>query len=122
MAPAWRWRFAGKVRRMIVRRLSLAALLAGTFVAAHAAEPPPGISDQPCPDSAAAAKAQDWAGLCRYRAANAELLAASTPTRVVFIGDSITEGWVPADPSLFQRGVVGRGIGGQTTPQMLVRF
>ena len=98
--------------------LALAALLAGMSVATHAAEPPSGISDQPCPAPAA----QDWAGLCKYRAANAAVLASSTPTRVVFIGDSITEGWVSADPSLFARGVVGRGIGGQTTPQMLVRF
>jgi lysophospholipase L1-like esterase len=89
------------------------------FVPVHAAEPSPGISEQPCPVSVAT---QDWPGLCKYRAANAQVLASSTPTRAVLIGDSITEGWVSADPSLFERGVVGRGIGGQTTPQMLVRF
>ncbi|HKS57620.1 MAG TPA: SGNH/GDSL hydrolase family protein [Steroidobacteraceae bacterium] len=99
--------------------LAFTAALASLFVAARAAEPLTGISDQPCP---APSPAQDWPGLCKYRAANAEVLASSTPTRIVFIGDSITEGWVGADPALFERGVVNRGIGGQTTPQMLVRF
>jgi lysophospholipase L1-like esterase len=65
---------------------------------------------------------QDWAGLCRYRAANESLLAGGEAARVVFMGDSITENWVLADPQFFERGVVNRGIGGQTTPQMLVRF
>jgi lysophospholipase L1-like esterase len=66
--------------------------------------------------------AQDWAGLCRYRAANEALRASGEQPRVVFIGDSITENWMLADPKFFERGVVNRGIGGQTTPQMLVRF
>lgn len=66
--------------------------------------------------------AQDWAGLCRYRAANEALRASGERPRVVFIGDSITENWTLADPKLFEGGVVNRGIGGQTTPQMLVRF
>jgi lysophospholipase L1-like esterase len=66
--------------------------------------------------------ALDWPGLCRYRADNQALLGAATATRVVFMGDSITENWVMADPGFFQNGIVGRGIGGQTTPQMLVRF
>ena len=102
------------------RRL-LVAFLASMCAAAHAAEsaePTPGISENPCGQRAT----QDWAGLCKYRAANAEVLASSKRTRAVFMGDSITEGWVLADPSLFERGVVGRGISGQTTPQMLVRF
>jgi lysophospholipase L1-like esterase len=61
----------------------------------------------------------DWPNLCRYRAANAAL---SQPTRAVFMGDSITELWVKADPELFSNGVIGRGISGQTSPQMLLRF
>lgn len=65
--------------------------------------------------------ARDWPNLCRYQAANAALAAGPAP-RVVFMGDSITEGWVDGDPGLFTNGVVGRGIGGQTAPQMLVRF
>jgi lysophospholipase L1-like esterase len=66
--------------------------------------------------------AQDWPGLCRYRAANAALQASGESPRVVFLGDSITENWVLADPGFFEGGVLNRGIGGQTTPQMLVRF
>jgi lysophospholipase L1-like esterase len=66
--------------------------------------------------------AQDWAGLCRYRSANDSLRTRKEPARVVFMGDSITENWVLADPGFFEGGVVNRGIGGQTTPQMLVRF
>jgi lysophospholipase L1-like esterase len=65
--------------------------------------------------------ARDWPNLCRYQEANAALQGGPRP-RAVFMGDSITEGWVDGDPALFADGVVGRGIGGQTSPQMLVRF
>ena len=66
----------------------------------------------------------DWANLARYREANAKLPA---PTRgehrVVFMGNSITDSWAPLFDSLFPgKPYVGRGISGQTTPQMLVRF
>jgi lysophospholipase L1-like esterase len=66
--------------------------------------------------------ASDWPGLCRYRAANESLLASGVSSRIVFIGDSITENWALADPQFFAGGIVNRGISGQTTPQMLVRF
>jgi lysophospholipase L1-like esterase len=66
--------------------------------------------------------AQDWAGLCRYRESNKKVLAAATPPRVVFMGDSITENWNLADAAFFGNGVVNRGISGQTSSQMLVRF
>lgn len=62
----------------------------------------------------------DWAGLCRYRAANAALRPGSA--RVVFIGDSITENWLLADAEYFSAGLVNRGIGAQTSAQMLLRF
>jgi lysophospholipase L1-like esterase len=65
--------------------------------------------------------ARDWPNLCRYKEANAALRDAQRLT-AVFMGDSITEGWVTGDPTLFVDGVVGRGIGAQTSPQMLVRF
>jgi len=64
----------------------------------------------------------DVAALCHYRPADAELRAAGTPVRMVFIGDSITEFWPHANPKLFTGGFVNRGIGGQLTWQMLVRF
>ena len=64
----------------------------------------------------------DWAGLCRYHSANASALAGSVHPRVVFMGDSITENWALDDPEFFDHGIVGRGISGQTTAQLLVRF
>jgi lysophospholipase L1-like esterase len=65
--------------------------------------------------------ARDFPDLCHYKSDNAALLKGVHPT-AVFMGDSITEGWGVGDPSLFTRGVVDRGISGQTSPQMLVRF
>ena len=66
----------------------------------------------------------DWANLGRYRDANA-----STPppaageNRVVFMGDSITDGWGKGKAPFFSgKPYINRGISGQTTPQMLVRF
>jgi lysophospholipase L1-like esterase len=66
----------------------------------------------------------DWAGLRRYAAANAALPApAPGERRVVFMGNSITEGWAPLFATMFPgKPFIGRGISGQTTPQMLVRF
>lgn len=70
-----------------------------------------------------AREAEDWPGLCAYRAHNAALIASSRLPDVVFLGDSITENWARADPTLFDGvTVVGRGIGGQTSGQMLARF
>jgi lysophospholipase L1-like esterase len=65
--------------------------------------------------------ANDWASLCRYRDENRGLPRSGRP-RVVFMGDSITELWKAYDPSFFARGALDRGISGQTTPQMVVRF
>jgi lysophospholipase L1-like esterase len=64
----------------------------------------------------------DVAALCRYRPADAVLRATGKPVRMVFMGDSITELWAQANPRLFAGGFVNRGIGGQLTWQMLVRF
>lgn len=66
----------------------------------------------------------DYANFARYRDANRQLGApAAGERRVVFMGNSITEGWVRFFPAMFAgKPYVGRGIGGQTTPQMLVRF
>lgn len=68
--------------------------------------------------------AQDWPNLNKYAEANANLNTTNAPeNRVVFMGNSITEGWVNKDPSFFtENNYIGRGIGGQTTPQMLLRF
>jgi lysophospholipase L1-like esterase len=66
----------------------------------------------------------DWANLNRYRQANAQLGApAPGEQRVVFMGNSITDAWAKYFPTMFPgKPYVGRGISGQTTPQMLVRF
>jgi lysophospholipase L1-like esterase len=61
----------------------------------------------------------DWPWLVRYQPANA---AVTGPVTVVFMGDSITQGWFDMMPGFFTPGRQGRGIGGQTTPQMLLRF
>jgi lysophospholipase L1-like esterase len=63
----------------------------------------------------------DWARLAFYREANAQL-GPSSRIRVVFIGDSITEGWAAQPAFKNNPDFIGRGIGGQTLPQMLVRF
>ena len=73
-------------------------------------------------DAKKARDAQDWAGLCRYRVDNEAVIASGQRPDAVFLGDSITENWVNGDPTLFNAKRLGRGIGGQTTAQMLVRF
>jgi lysophospholipase L1-like esterase len=68
---------------------------------------------------------QDWPNLARYREANASLAApAKDQQRVVFMGDSITDMWaLPRFGGFFPgQPYIDRGISGQTTPQMLVRF
>lgn len=72
--------------------------------------------------AAAERQAKDWPWLCRYVVANAEVLRSGPRPKVIFIGDSITENWKLGDPTLFSDMVLDRGIGGQTTPQVLLRF
>ena len=72
----------------------------------------------------AAATAQDWAQLATFKEANIELKQEPNQgDRVVFMGNSITIGWLDHFPEFFKNpSYVNRGIAGQTTPQMLVRF
>jgi lysophospholipase L1-like esterase len=80
-------------------------------------------SPAPAPDPAVEARLHtDWAWMKRYQAANAQAAADPARPKVVLLGDSITQGWFDLDPAFFTPGRIGRGIGGQTTPQMLVRF
>jgi lysophospholipase L1-like esterase len=65
---------------------------------------------------------RDFGMIGYYSDDNAALLASHQPVDVVFMGDSITEGWFDKRPGFFTRGRVDRGIGGQTTPQMLLRM
>lgn len=68
--------------------------------------------------------AQDWAQLSRYRAENEKLRAPGpAEKRIVFMGNSITEFWSEHYPEFFAgKSFINRGISGQTTSQMLVRF
>jgi lysophospholipase L1-like esterase len=65
----------------------------------------------------------DWANLKKYQKSNEKLIKTPDPNRVVFMGNSITEEWGRLDKDFFLNNpFVNRGIGGQTTPQMLIRF
>jgi len=112
------------------------AILMGVAVGQQAAQPPASTS-QPITatvpptgfaglDHYRASRANvffnDFGELARYRAANAALPPpAAGEKRVVFFGDSITDSW-KLDESFPAKPYVNRGIGGQTTSQMLVRF
>ena len=68
--------------------------------------------------------AQDWANLAKYETENSQLpFKQSGEKRIVLMGDSITEFWSQIQPAFFTNtSYINRGISGQTTPQMLVRF
>ena len=95
---------------------------------------PPTVTAVPsCPELATAltaltrndARLRDWPNLARYREQNRKLAPpAANEARVVFTGDSITDAWPqPRFGDFFAaKPYVGRGISGQTTPQMLIRF
>ena len=120
-------------------RTALLALYATCGSVSVLAAPSVGVSDAPCrevPIEASAAHqaasnpyekwmhdwlSLDWGQRCRYGAENAALPKASH-SRVIFLGDSITEGWKGLDPTLFVGDTLDRGISGQTTEQMLVRL
>lgn len=91
-----------------IRTLLLTAIAATLPLVDVAAQPsPPG----------------DWANLARYREENARIAVTPAAGRVVFYGNSITEGWAKLFAKQFPgKPYIGRGISGQTTPQMLVRF
>lgn len=66
---------------------------------------------------------QDFANYAKYEKQNQEILSKNIVPNTVFMGDSITEGWFSTDPSFFTKhNFVGRGISGQVTSQMLLRF
>ena len=68
--------------------------------------------------------ADDWAQLDYYKKLNSEIdLPFRNENRIVFMGNSITEGWGQLYPEYFsKKSFINRGISGQTTPQMLIRF
>jgi lysophospholipase L1-like esterase len=111
--------------------ISSSAVLLLTLAGCERQGPPPDAAATISRDSAMARQRaadsvfrNDFANFARYRDANRTLGApAANERRVVFMGNSITEGWVPHFPAMFPgKPYIGRGIGGQTTPQMLIRF
>ena len=111
--------------------VTLAVCASGLFAQVQTQEPAKPAGD--CPELAEAKarleaqekRLKDWPDLARYRDANAGVAApAKNEQRVVFMGDSITDAWVQARFGAFFPGkpYIGRGISGQTTPQMLLRF
>lgn len=114
---------------LMIVPLAVVTLTAHQQTPAPAAAPPAMPS---CPELATAmnalvrndARVRDWANLARYRDANRSLPPAAAEARVVFMGDSITDAWPQPRFGEFFVGkpYIGRGIGGQTTPQMLIRF
>ncbi len=108
----------------VLKSLALASILWLNAASAETpAQVPLGMMADPC--ASLAPRTIDWSGkidrdgLCRYREDNAAL---KTRPELVLFGDSITEGWASQVPELFGTRIVGRGISGQTTAQMLVRF
>src|SRR3954462_2786473 len=124
--------------RPLIAMMFVGLVLNAQTPAQPAAAPPP--TTQPaaaatatCPEMATAmttllardVRTRDWAEMARYRDANGTLRApSSSEARVVFMGDSITDSWQQPRFGGFFPGkpYVDRGISGQTTPQMLVRF
>lgn len=105
----------------------LLALTTGCMIAPPYVEPPPQPAPQPAPSALSPQQQRlltDWADLAHYRDANAKLPPpAPGEQRVVFYGNSITEAWAPYFATEFPgKPYIGRGISGQTTPQLLVRF
>jgi lysophospholipase L1-like esterase len=114
---------------MKMRRMFFVVLFAGFFVAAPVRAQLVDDYNPPRTNCCLAATAKtlsdqmlDWNQLSRYHAANEDLKQQpADPKRVVFMGDSITDIWKLAD-SFPGKPYVNRGIGGQVTQQMLVRF
>jgi lysophospholipase L1-like esterase len=66
---------------------------------------------------------EQWAKLSVFAEKNAQLIKDVTPVKAAFMGNSITEAWAATHPDFFKdNNYAGRGISGQTTPQMLSRF
>jgi lysophospholipase L1-like esterase len=120
------------MERMMMRHALIAILLSAPGIGAQS--PTVAASDTAsCPEMASALTAlmrndvrlRDWPNVARYREANRSLKAPGAgESRVVFMGDSITDGWQQPRYGGFFPGkpYVDRGISGQTTPQMLLRF
>ncbi|SFF73795.1 Lysophospholipase L1 [Novosphingobium sp. CF614] len=84
-----------------------------------------GLTERPCTaegEPITGDPYDDWAALCFYRERNARLLAAGAQPEVVMIGDSLTMGWPGLGPEDQDGAIVNRGIGRQSSGQVLLRF
>jgi lysophospholipase L1-like esterase len=106
------------------RRVLIAGSIGASLALPALAQVPEGCGEQPktAPALQPPLLLTDWAWLARYREDNEKLLASGAKVDAVFLGDSITEGWARTDADFFSKGIVGRGISAQTTPQLLVRM
>ena len=121
------------MKRMMLRGLAIFGLVVGSLGVVGLAgqetgtkpetiAPPPGMVAPEPPKPAAYDARNDWAYLERFKEADLKLGAPSPgEDRVVFMGDSITQGW-HLEASFPGKTYVNRGISGQTTPQMVLRF
>ena len=103
----------------------LVTVLFGSFTSLAAQPSPDPCADTKTKLTQAENRLKDWPQLARYHDANGKLVpAAKNEARVVFMGDSITDSWQNPKFGGFFPGkpYVDRGISGQTTPQMLIRF
>ncbi|QNN65154.1 GDSL family lipase [Sphingomonas rhizophila] len=98
------------------------SILGGALAAPLALAATPALAEDSWEEQRKRTLLTDFAQLAKYRDDNARILAAGEPVDIVFLGDSITEGWRGSRPGFFSPGRVGRGISGQTTSQMLLRM
>ena len=106
------------------QRFVLALLFAGVSLAGWPLRAAPPTPEQQAQWAREAEQRlhDDWAWRGRFRDENAKLAPVPGHPRIVFLGDSITQGWIDMVPAFFGPGRIDRGISGQTLPQMLVRF
>lgn len=128
-----RWAVVSRLRgAMIVRlRVVIVALAAGLLVytgvfawQGYRRMSQIGLTDQPCTADGltiTGRAADDWGWLCGYRAENQRLIASGIRPEVVMIGDSLTAAWPAHDPAIAPP-IAMRGIGGQTSEKVLLRF
>ena len=115
--------------RTVIYSLALAGLLSTSAIAAQAPATAPETKAAPAAAPATAAQItreeqlkNDWPWLGKYKENDLALAPpAAGENRVVFMGDSITHGW-HLDESFPGKPYINRGISGQTSPQMVLRF
>src|SRR5438067_9157695 len=110
---------------MMIRLLVAVAIVLAAFACVAAQPPATDCAEVKTQLMRAQTRLNDWPQLARYRDANTKVVAPlKNEARVVFMGDSITDSWDDPKFGGFFPGkpYIDRGISGQTTPQMLIRF